>query len=159
MSECPKCQSSDARYLSVIHKEGLSRIDTQSRSGCNPFALLLFPLIGVYSLFFVGSRRLKTEGTQQSILSAESAPPTRKPLIGSVLWALVGLLLMTNHAVFIGLVILIIAGLAGYAAYQYNNQKFPAEYALWQNSLMCSKCGTVYATKLVAPATSAQTTL
>ena len=141
---CPKCGSDDARYLNVVHESGLSAVNTQTRgAGCNPLSIILFPLIGFWSLLFSSFGKARTTGTVQSAMSAKAEPPTRKPLAFSLFLAVVGLFLLSGHTV-LGVLLLAVGGLSFYAAWTYNRRVHPYQYQVWEQSAMCQRCGTIY---------------
>ena len=143
-STCPKCGSDDARYLSVVHESGLSSVNTRTRgAGCNPLSILLFPLIGFWSLLFSSFGNARTTGTVQTAMSAKAGPPTRKPLAFSLFLAVVGLFLLSGHTV-LGVLLLAIGGLSFYTAWTYNRRVHPYQYQVWEQSAMCQRCNTIF---------------
>jgi hypothetical protein len=143
-ASCPKCGSDDSKYLNVVHESGLSAVDTQTRgAGCNPLSIILFPLIGFWSLLFSSFGKARTTGTVQSATSAKAGPPTRKPLALSLLMALAGLFLFPGHITF-GLLLLAVGGLSFYTAWTYNKRVYPYQYQVWEQSAMCQRCGTIF---------------
>lgn len=141
---CPRCGSSDARYLNVIHEAGLSNVNTSSRgAGCSPLTLLLFPLIGFWSLLFSSFGRARTTGTVQTVSSARAAPPGRKPVAFSVLMVLAGVFVLSSSTL-LGLLLLVIGGLSLYAGVVYNRRVYPYQLQVWEQSAMCQRCGTVF---------------
>lgn len=141
---CPKCGSHDAKYLNVVHEAGLSAVNTQSRgAGCSPLSIILFPLIGFWSLLFSSFGRANTTGTVQTASSIKAAPPQRKPVAFSVLLVLAGLFAM-NSSAFFGLVLVVIGGLSLYTAWTFNSRVFPYQYQVWEQSAMCQRCGTIF---------------
>lgn len=143
-ARCPKCGSDDAKYLSMVHEAGLSNVNTQSRgAGCSPLTILLFPLIGFWSLLFSSFGRSSTAGTVQSVASSRAAPPQRKPLTLSVLMLLAGFFLWSSHA-FLSAALLIVGGLSLYIALMYNRRVYPYQRQVWEQSAMCQRCGTVF---------------
>ena len=143
-ASCPKCGSQDARSLSVVHESGLSSVQTQTRgAGCNPLAILLFPIIGFWSLLFSSFGKARTTGTVQSAASAKAGPPVRKPLAFSLFLAVVGLFLLSGHTV-LGVLLIAVGVLSFYAAWTYNRRVHPYQYQVWEQSAMCQRCGTVF---------------
>lgn len=143
-SPCPKCGSEDAKYLNVIYEAGLSNVNTTSKgAGCNPLTILLFPLIGFWSLLFSSFGRAKTTGTVQTVASQKAAPPERKPIAFSVVLMLVGLYFLSSSA-FLGLLLIIFGGLSAYTAWMFNSRVLPYQMQVWEQSAMCQRCGTIY---------------
>ncbi|WP_425145927.1 hypothetical protein [Deinococcus sp.] len=143
-ASCPKCGSDDAKYLSVVHESGLSAVNTRTRgAGCNPLSILMFPLIGFWSLLFSSFGNARTTGTVQSLTSAKAGPPARKPLAFSLLLAVIGLFLLSGHTA-IGLLLLAVGGLSFYVAWTYNRRVHPYQYQVWEQSAMCQRCGTIF---------------
>ena len=143
-SPCPKCGSEDAKYLNVIHEAGLSNVNTTTKgAGCSPLTIILFPLIGFWSLLFSSFGSGKTTGTVQTVASQKAAPPEPKPVAFSVLMLLAGLFLLSSHA-FLALVLMIFGGLSAYTAWTFNKRVLPYQRQVWEQSAMCQRCGTVY---------------
>lgn len=140
----PKCGFDDVRYLSLVHKTGLSSVNTQTRgAGCSPLSLILFPFIGFWSLLFSSFGKARTRGTVQSATSAKAEPPERKPVVLSLIMAVVRLFLLSGHA-FLGLMLLVIGSLSFYTAWMYNKRVYPYQHQVWQQSAMCQRCGTIF---------------
>jgi len=143
VADCPKCGSNDTKYLRVIYEAGLSSVNTKSRgAGCSPLSIILFPLIGFWSLLFSSFGKAKTTGTVQTVASGRAAPPERKPLTFSILLVLAGLFFFSSST-FWGLLLLVVGGLSLYTALTYNGRVYPYEHQVWEQSAMCQRCGTV----------------
>ena len=137
---CPQCKSGDVRRLSLVYKEGAAEVATTSTgSGIG---------IGAGGLGF-GVGRSKTQGTQQSLLSKEVAPPTKMKWGGLALVCVIGALLalptlLAGDSVGLGLFELVVAGVAGWQVkkrWAFNSDDYPNLLARWQDSFLCTRCG------------------
>jgi hypothetical protein len=147
---CPKCDSTDLKMVSLAYQEGIHRIKTTTR-----IRGLLFASGGPAVL--VG--RMTTRGTQQSALSNRLRPPAKWSYAKPVLWAgvltLVALFLYVLHVMsspapasslpvklyvtFAPLILLLLVGIV----WRYNHSAYQHEYAQWNDSFFCERCGTV----------------
>lgn len=144
LAHCPKCDSSDAKYLNVVYEAGLSTVNTRSRgAGCNPLTIILFPLIGFWSLLFSSFGKGKTTGTVQTASSGKAAPPQRKPLAVSVVMVVAGLIFFSSST-FWGLLLLVVGGLSFTTALMYNSRVYPYQRQVWEQSAMCQRCNTIF---------------
>jgi hypothetical protein len=140
---CTKCGSTEVRRLSLIYNEGLAIINTTSNSTGQAFGS------GGGAAF--GSSSTRTTGTQQTALSKQAAPPKKKH---TILWGIaagvLGFMALGGLSDFSFSVVLF-AGLAALAgrmslkAKEYNATKFPEQYATWERSFMCNRCGQTFA--------------
>ena len=130
---CPTCHSEDVRRLSLVHKEGFSLQNTQSRgAGVG---------IGAGGVGF-GIGRSTTSGTNQTALSDMTAPPKldlRLPFYLAVIGAFV---LASGNA----LLVLLGIGALGFAGYMlYRMWVNHQEHAgLWKRSFFCLRCGRMF---------------
>jgi hypothetical protein len=139
---CTKCGSAEVRRLSLIYNEGLAIINTTSASSGVAFG-------GGGAAF--GSSSTSTTGTQQTALSKQAAPPRKKH---TILWAILagvlgflalGGLADLSFSVIVFAALAALAGRMSLKAKAYNATKFPEEYANWERSFMCNRCGQVFA--------------
>lgn len=91
----------------------------------------------------IGVGAAKTQGSAQSASSINAQPPQRRSEAGYV-WAIIlgfiGILAIGNA---FGWMMLLVAGVAGYVAYQnglWNKQHFPGLLQRWENTFRCSRC-------------------
>ena len=140
---CTQCGSAEVRRLSLIYQEGLAIINTRSQGSGVAFGS------GGGAAF--GSTSTHTTGTQQTALSKRAAPPAKKH---TILWAIaaafVGFLTIGGLAKF-SFMTLVFGGLTYLAVTQmlkakaYNAAVFPTQYAQWERSFMCNRCGATFA--------------
>jgi len=148
---CPKCNSTDLKKVSLAYQEGIYHIDTRSR---------------IRGLLFAGGGpdvlvgRTTTRGSQQSALSKRLSPPTRWSYVKPVGWSgvvtLIALVLYVQHVmagpvpasslpvklyvVFAPLVLFLLVGIV----WRHNHSAYEQEYARWNESYICERCGTVF---------------
>ena len=150
--QCPNCKSTDLKKVSLAYQEGLQRVSTRTR------------LRGVV----VGSDgpdvvvgRANTKGTQQTEISKVLTPPKRWSYLKLFGWSAlvflsVGLIVfyvntITTNASSVSSVPLTIyavlsAGLfvALFLVYwKHNHSTYPRQYAHWDRSFLCNRCGAV----------------
>lgn len=132
--ECPQCKSDNTQRLSVIYQSGTQQIQTRSRT---------YGGVGG-SGFGLGGATTNTSGTQQSYLAQLAAPPKKKPLAVAVLLVLAGIgCCMYVHAL-LGVALIGTGAFLGYKAFTFNRDEYPGQYAIWQKSWHCNKCGATY---------------
>jgi hypothetical protein len=145
---CPYCKSTELRRVALLYQGGLARIQARSR------------LVG----FVFGDRgpdlivgRTTTRGTQQTEISRALKPPTK--------WSF--LRLISRFAIFtfvaLGAYIMFVASstppvptlplellialdpvaflLLAFAVWRHNRLVYPSQYAQWERSFLCSRCG------------------
>jgi hypothetical protein len=147
---CPKCNSNSLKKVSLAYQEGTCHIDTRSR-----MRGLLFAGGGPDVL--IG--RTTTLGSQQSALSKRLSPPTRWSYVKPVGWSgvvtLIALVLYVQHVmaspvpasslpvklyvVFAPVVLLLLLGIV----WRHNHSTYEEEYARWNESFICKRCGAV----------------
>ena len=149
---CPNCNSTDLKKVSLAYQEGLSRVNARTR------------IRGVV----VGSEgpdlvvgRAATKGTQQTDVSKALTPP-KKWSYGKLFgWSLVVFLsvgwivfyvntIMKNSSSVSSVPLTIYAVLcAGVFVvlfllyWKHNHSTYPRQYALWNRSFICQRCGAV----------------
>ncbi len=140
---CPSCKSDEWKLCSLVHKEGLSKIKTQTSgsavgaSGSGGLA------------FGVGSAR--TSGSQQTALSKEAAPP--QGFIVTTILALVAIVLVCGGyffgdensyppGMFYTAALLCVGGI--FFFFPREKKKYSSAKAAWKVSRMCQRCGTRY---------------
>lgn len=149
---CPKCNSTDLKSVALAYQEGFSQVNTRSR----------LRAIAVGSSgpdVIVG--RATNAGTQQTELSKILSPPPkwsyRKLLRYSVLgfivgsWGVISLhATMTQSRSVISLPLLAFAllclgalGVLSIVLWNHNHSTYREEYARWNRSFVCNRCGAV----------------
>jgi hypothetical protein len=147
---CPKCSSTDLKKVSLAHQEGLFRVDTRTR-------MLGFLFASGGPDVMVG--RATTTGVQQSALSKSLVLPTKWSYLKLILWsaaisflALVAYVrvVMTSPPPVSSLPVKIYALVAPLAflflfvsIWRHNHSSYQRQYAQWDQSFICERCGTV----------------
>lgn len=155
---CPQCNSTDLKKLSLAYQEGFSQVNTRSR-------LRAIAVGSEGPDVIVG--RITGRGTAQTELSKALSPPRkwsyRKLLrywffgfvVGS--WVVVALdwsrtdsktVISIPFLAFavacVGVFVVLALGL-----WKHNRSTFPRDYARWNRSFVCNKCGSVSEQKLL----------
>lgn len=150
--ECPNCKSADLKKVSLAYEEGLQRVSTRTR------------LHGVV----VGSDgpevvvgRATTKGTHQTEISKVLAPPTKWSYLKLVGWSVlvfvsigwivfyVNTVAKSSSSVYsVPLTIYAVLSTGVFLAFvlvywKHNHYTYPREYAKWNQSFVCGRCGTV----------------
>ena len=138
---CPKCTSGEVRKLAMIYNEGLSIINTQTvGSGVG---------VGRGGMAF-GGGSATTTGRQQTALSKQAAPPSKKhAILWSGLAVIMGIWTFTSFfpisfGSFLLLGLTALAVRFALKAFQFNREEYPGMYARWEQSFMCNRCGEVF---------------
>jgi hypothetical protein len=147
---CPKCNSTDLKKVSLAYQEGLFHVDTRTR-----IRGFLFASGGPDVL--VG--RATTRGVQQTALSKSLRPPTKwsylKLVVSSVGVSFVALVayirvVMTSPPPVSSLPVNLYAVFApiSFAAlfilfWRHNHSAYREQFAKWNGSFGCNRCGTV----------------
>jgi hypothetical protein len=147
---CPKCNSNSLKKVSLAYKEGTYHIDTRSRMRGLLFA-------GGGPAILVG--RATTRGIQQTELSKHLSPPAKWSYMKLVLWSasvsLVALIVyvrsvMSSSYPASSLPVKLYAFLAPVAFVllvalyrRHNHSTYQVQYAQWNRSFICQRCGTV----------------
>ncbi len=147
---CPKCSSTDLKKVSLAYQEGLFHVNTRTR-----MLGLLFASAGPDIM--VG--RATTRGLQQTALSKSLVPPTKWSYLKLLLWStaisFVSLVayvrvVMTSpppvsslpvkiYVVVAPLVFIFLA----VSIWRHNHSSYQTQYAQWDKSFICERCGTV----------------
>jgi hypothetical protein len=150
--QCPNCKSTDLKKVSLAYQEGFQRISTRTR------------LRGVV----VGSDgpdvvvgRATTKGIQQTGISKALSPPKKwsyVKLFGwsalvflSVGWIVFYVTTVTKNSSSISSVPLMAYSLLSAGVFvlllliygKHNYSIYPGQYARWNRSFICERCGTV----------------
>jgi hypothetical protein len=150
--QCPKCGSTDLKKVSLAYQEGLQHVSTRTR------------LRGVV----VGSDgpdvvvgRATTKGIQQTELSKELIPPMKwsyPKLFGwsvlvflSVGWIVFYVNTITRNSSSVSSIPLAFYSLLSAGVFvvlfliywKHNHSTYPRQYAHWNRSFICERCGTV----------------
>lgn len=132
---CPHCHGQSVQLLSVIHAAGTSYIQAthEAHSGVGPRVIV------------------ETTGRQQTNLAASVAPPGAKRLLGPVILAGVGAIILYDglklswevdwSRFFIGVTFITI-GVIGFVRHWRHNVKQYDEYEEWRRTWLCHACNT-----------------
>jgi hypothetical protein len=147
---CPSCNGSNLKKISLAYDEGLYRVDAQSR-----LRGFLFGSDGPNVI--VG--KAVTQGVHQTQLSRRLRPPMKWSYVKLIGWSsLVSCIALVGyvHSVMsssskasslpaaIGIVVLGAGFLFLLAAFWRHNQLvYPRQYAEWDESFVCQRCGGV----------------
>jgi uncharacterized integral membrane protein len=149
---CPKCNSNDLKKLSLAHEEGLFRSEGRTR--------LRAVVAGSGGPDLVVARAT-THGTQQSALSKKLAPPVKWSYLKVIGWSLLVFLsagwlvfyvnsVTTNATTVSSAPLTLFALISGaifalllFLVWRHNHSSYQTQYAQWDNSFICERCGTV----------------
>ena len=148
--QCPRCQSTDLKSVSLAYREGLYRVDTRTR--------LAGVLIGSGGPDMIVGRA-RTKGFRQTELSKLLSPPMKwsywKLLSWSGLVSVAALIAYVNYAMASRppvsvLPVELYAALASAAFillvavfWRHNHSTYRRRYAGWDRSFVCERCGAV----------------
>jgi hypothetical protein len=147
---CPNCKSTDLKKVSLAYEEGLYRVNTRTR------------LSGV----FIGSGgpdmvvgRARTKGFRQTELSKRLNPPAKWSYLKLVAWggiiSVVALVAYVNHvmaspppvsALPVKIYAVVFSGVFTFLLtlfWKHNKSAYPQQYAQWNRSFICERCGVV----------------
>ena len=149
---CPKCNSTDLKKVSLAHEEGLFRSEGRTR----------------VSAVVAGSGgpdlvvgRATTRGTQQSALSKKLTPPLKWSYLKVIGWSVLVFLsagwlvfyvnTVTTNATTVSsgpltlfaLIYAAILALLLFLVWRHNHSSYQTQYAHWDKSFICERCGTV----------------
>ena len=150
--QCPNCKCTDLKKVSLACQEGLQHLSTRTR------------LRGIV----VGSDgpdvvvgRATTKGMQQTDISKALTPPKKWSYLKLLGWSLLGFLSLgwvvfyvntvTNNSSSVSsLPVTVFAVLSAclfvalcFLYWNHNNSTYPRQYARWDRSFICERCGTV----------------
>ena len=149
---CPNCNSTDLKKVSLAYQEGFSRLNARTR--------IRGVVVGSDGPdLVVGSGA--TKGIQQTAISKAVAPPTKWSYVKLFGWSLLVFLsvgwivfyvntIRTNSQTVLSLplatytVVAFCAFAGAFAGFwKHNHSTYPREYARWNQSFICGRCGTV----------------
>jgi len=149
---CPKCNSTDLKKASLAHEEGLFRSEGRTR--------LRAVVAGSGGPDLVVARAT-THGTQQSALSKKLAPPVKWSYLKVIGWSVLvflsaGWLVFYVNSVttkattvssapltLFALIYAAILALLLFLVWRHNHSSYQTQYAQWDKSFICERCGTV----------------
>jgi len=149
---CPKCNSTDLKKVSLAYEEGSFRGEAQAR-------IRAVVVGGGGADLVVG--RASTRASHQSALSKRLTPPVRWSYRKLVFWSLlvflcgawlvfyvntitknattVASLALTAYAFISAVVFAVLLALV----VRHNQSVYPRQFAEWDSSYICQRCGTV----------------
>jgi hypothetical protein len=149
---CPKCNSTDLKKVSLAHQEGLFRSEGRTR-------LRAVVVGGGGPDLVVG--RATTRGTEQSALSKKLTPPVKWSYLKVIRWSVLVFLCagwlvfyvntVTTNATTVSSAPLTAFGLISGAVFvlllflvwKHNHSTFRKQFAEWDTSFICQRCGAV----------------
>jgi hypothetical protein len=149
---CPKCNSTDLKKVSLAHEEGRFRSEGRTR-------LHAVAVGGGGPDLVVG--RATTRGTQQSALSKKLTPPLKWSYLKVIGWSVLvflsaGWLVFYVNSVttkattvsstpltLFALIYAAILALLLFLVWRHNHSSYQKQYAQWDKSFICERCGTV----------------
>jgi hypothetical protein len=147
---CPSCNGTDLKKLSLAYQQGRVRVDTRTR--------LRGVVVGEGGPNVVVGRAT-TRGIQETELSKHLSPPAKWSYLKLVLWSafvsLVALVIyvrsvMSSSSPASSMPVKIYAVLAPVAFFllvalfwRHNHSTYQSQYAQWNRSFICERCGTV----------------
>ena len=150
--QCPNCRSTDLKKVSLAYQEGLQHVSTLTR--------LRGVVVGSDGPDMVVGRAT-TKGMQQTGISKALSPPNRwsyVKLVGwsalvflSVGWIVFYVTTVTKNSSSISSVPLMAYSLLSAGVFvlllliygKHNYSTYPGQYARWNRSFICERCGTV----------------
>jgi hypothetical protein len=147
---CPDCNSADLKKASLVYQEGQVHVDSRTR-----LRAFLFGNEG--PSLIVG--KAATQGVHWTQLSKLLSPPRKwsyvRLILGSLVVTLAALFayilfvasspppvttLPLKMYVFLAPVVFLVLA---FAVWRHNHLTFPKEYARWDQSFVCQRCGAV----------------
>lgn len=127
---CPQCGADNVRRLALIYREGLSQPSLAGGAGAR----------------WGGSHPLVTGtgGRQQTMASIGAAPPAPTGMALALAFGVLGIMLALmggTMGIVVGLVLLVVGGVAVYGAWSHNQEEYPRLLAAWEKTFMCQRCG------------------
>ncbi len=149
---CPKCNGTDLKKVSLAHQEGLFRSEGRTR--------LSAVVAGSGGPDLVVGRAT-TRGTEQSALSKKLTPPLKWSYLKVIGWSVLVFLsagwlvfyvnTVTTNATTVSsapltlfaLIYGAIFALMLFLVWRHNHSSYQTQYAQWDKSFICERCGTV----------------
>jgi hypothetical protein len=149
---CPKCNSTDLKKVSLAYEEGHYQTEGRTR-------LRAIAVGGGGPDLVVG--RATTRGSQQSAFSKQLSPPVKWSYLKVIGWSVlvfvcVGWLIFYVNTItanattvlsapltFFALISGAIFALLLFLARRHNHSIYQTQYARWDKSFICERCGTV----------------
>ena len=149
---CPKCNSTDLKKVSLAYEEGLYRGEGRTRlsaalaGGSGPDLMI---------------GRATTDTSHQSALSKRLSPPAKWSYLKVGSWSVLAFLCVGWIVFYINTVAtnattlisapLVLFGLVGalavlglvFLAWRHNHSTYQRQYADWNRSFVCQRCGTI----------------
>jgi hypothetical protein len=150
--QCPNCRCTDLKKVSLVYQEGLHSVSTRTR--------LRGVVVGSDGPDLVVGRAT-TKGTHQTEISKVLAPPTKWSYLKLIGWAVLVFLsvgwivfyvntLVKNSSsvssVSLTIYTVLSAGvfvICVLAYWKHNYYSYAREFAAWDRSFICQRCGTI----------------
>src|SRR5467141_1394828 len=142
---CPKCSGTELKKVSLAYQGGLFHVDTRTR-------MLGFLFASGGPDVLVG--RATTRGVQQTALSKSLVPPTKWSYLKLILWS--GAISFVALVAYVRVVMTSAPPVKIYCAvaplvfifllvsiWRHNHSSYERQYAQWNESFICQRCGTV----------------
>jgi len=135
---CPVCSSDQTQRFSVIYEQGLSDINTRSKTvGAG---------VGGSNLG-LGALRTKTSGTSQTMMSKKASPPSKTrfllPLLGMFIVSGMISWCFPRHTAYQGVInVCWLVGSISWIVYaiKYNTTTYRYLKDKWTNTFLCLRC-------------------
>jgi len=149
---CPKCNSNSLKKVSLAYQEGLYQTEGRTR-------LRAVAVGGGGPDLVVG--RATTRGSQQSALSKKLTPPVKWSYLKVIGWSVLVFLsagwlvfyvntVTTNATTVSSAPLTLFALISGaifalllFLVWRHNHSIYRTQYAQWDQSFICERCGTV----------------
>lgn len=137
---CPRCYHEETQPMPAALNDALTRLPRQKAS--HPFDI-------IHDLFGIGPESSQRRRQPERIFFRKVAPPQRIPYLPILgCWYLTMLavtLVPTDGGGVASSLIMLGAGLTVHRAYRFNRQDWPRLLERWERSLICLRCGNVFA--------------
>ena len=155
--QCLECGTDDIQRVELAYLSGTSNINMVSKG--RSVGVGVSRAGGNTGLGAgVAGTKMKTTGTDQSMLAESLTPPSKKSIFWTIIFILIGwpsavmgLAVLVVDGDVVGMFFLIFglvffgAGVYGtYTFHQYNTKIFPIEFRNWQQSWLCKRCGSTF---------------
>jgi hypothetical protein len=149
---CPKCNSTDLKKVSLAYEEGLFRSKGRTR--------LRAVVVGSGGPDIVVGRAT-THGTQQSALSEKLTPPVKWSSLKVIGWSFLVFVCISWLVFYVNtvktnaptvssapltlfaLISAAVFGLLLFFVWKHNHSTYQTQFAEWDSSFVCQRCGAV----------------
>lgn len=149
---CPNCNTTDLKKVSLVYQEGLSRVNSRTR--------IRGVVVGSEGPDLVVGTGT-TKGIEQTAMSKAVAPPTKWSYMKLFGWSVLAFLAVgwvvfyvntvttnSQSVISLPLAVYIVVAVCAFAGafvgfWRHNRSTYPRDYALWDRSYFCNRCGTI----------------